>query len=277
MTGPISMAALFGNAATSLLAGREHDLMAPLLLLVLGAALGVALICLLLVGYVLRSRRPSLTSGAPVDRSMLDTRAWKVHAAIHGAPSRWLAIRTTNIQWVQMALRLDNPLSCSWEEGICAAHDQKLFISPAIGGWTLVLGSSLPDPSDNPDQVFQFVTQLSRKLGEVQFFSFNRAVSHHAWVHADQGCVQRGYAWAGHTVWNQGKISRAEVDLRIKCFDYGVPDQEVNPNERACASTNTDRVPLLASRWSIDPAAINARMLREANGITGGLSQFKFH
>jgi len=251
--------------------------MAPLLILVFGMALGTAVVCLLLVIYFLKTGR--ISARRPADRSMLDTRSWKVHAAIHGAPNRWLAIRTTNIQWVQMALQLDNPLPCSWEEGICASHEKKLFISPPVGGWILVLGANLPDPSEDPDQVFHFINKLSSKLGEVQFFSFDRVVNHHAWIHADQGRIQRAYAWAGHTVWNEGKISRAEVDLRLKCFDYGQVDdiESMDFTEGSHTSTNTDRVPLLASRWSIDPAAINARMLRETHGIAGQLSQSRTH
>ena len=46
--------------------------------------------------------------------------------------------------------------------------------------------------------------ELSRKIGQVQFFSVNRAVNHHAWVQAEAGVIQRAYAWAGRTFWNQG-------------------------------------------------------------------------
>ena len=46
----------------------------------------------------------------------------------------------------------------------------RLFIAPRINGWILVFGSDLPDPSDDVDQCFHFVTGLSRKLGHVQLF-----------------------------------------------------------------------------------------------------------
>lgn len=269
------MAALFGSAAPTLAAWRQHDLMATLLILVFGMALGVALVCLLLVLYFLRTGR--IKPRRKPARTAIDTGSWKVHTAIHGSPTRWLAIRTTNMHWVQLALQLHKPLPCSWEEGLCAAHEQKLFISPPVGGWILVLGSNLPDPADDVDRTFHFIVRLSRKLGEVQFFNINRVVNHHAWVHADEGRIQRAYAWAGRTLWNQGKPSRAEVDLRLRCYDYGEDTDPLHFAQGSPASINTDRVPLLAARWSIDPAAIEARMMRESHGIAGELSQSKIH
>ena len=43
------------------------------------------------------------------------------------------------------------------------------------------------------------------------------------------------------------------------------------------AVVNTERVPLLASRWSLDPTSIDARMLKENQGISGQLSRTKAH
>src|SRR6185295_7557650 len=111
-------------------------------------------------------------------------------------------------------LRLNNPTPCSWEEGLARAQGHKLFISPPVGGWILVMGSDLPDPGDDVDKCFRFILDLSRKLGHVQYFSANRVVDHHSWAQAEQGRVLRAYAWAGRTVWHQGKMTRAEIPYR---------------------------------------------------------------
>jgi hypothetical protein len=127
------------------------------------------------------------------------------------------------------------------------------------------------------DKAYRFVLDLSRKLGHVQFFSVNRVVNHHAWVQADQGLVVRAYAWAGRTIWNQGQLTRAESDLRLKCYDYSVEEERVDFGRSAPTVSNTARVALLASRWSLDPGSIDPRMLNEALGITGQPSRSKIH
>src|SRR5438128_6883782 len=98
-------------------------------------------------------------------------------------PASWLAIKSRNLLAVQSALGLHNPKPCSWSEGL--AGEQKLFIAPPVNGWILVIGSGLPDPSEDVDACFRFVVDLSRKLGQVQFFSASRILHHHAWVRAE--------------------------------------------------------------------------------------------
>src|SRR5262249_14206685 len=137
-------------------------------------------------------------------------------------PSCWLAIKSPSVRAVQSALGLHNPKPCSWVEGLAA--DEKLFIAPPVKGWVLVLGSGLPDPSEDVDACFRFVVELSRKLGHIQFFCTNRVLQHHAWVRAQRGKIVRAYAWAGRTLWHQGKPTSAEKDLGLKCFDYAAPE-----------------------------------------------------
>jgi hypothetical protein len=123
------------------------------------------------------------------------------------------------------------------------------------------------------DKCFRFLLDLSRKLGHVQFFSINRAVNHHAWVQVEQGVVRRAYAWCGRTLWNQGRLTRAEIELALKCYGYGEGEDRIDFGRVDPAAVNTERVPLLASRWSLDPTAIDARMLKEHQGIAGKLSR----
>ena len=139
------------------------------------------------------------------------------------------------------------------------------------------MGSNLPEPNEDVDRCFRFVLELSRKLGQVQFFGVNRAVNHHAWVQAEQGVIVRAYAWAGRTVWNQGSLTRAELDLGLKCFGYGEGEERIDFGRPDPAVMNTERVCLLAARWSLDPTTIDARMLRENPGITGQLSKSRTH
>jgi hypothetical protein len=249
---------------------RNHGLISALLILVFGMALGVGMICFLLVVHFMRT-------GKLANRNVLHGRESFRDRRTFGPiflPGRWLAIRSTQLQAVQSALRLHKPRPCSWEEGLTVSHDVKLFISPPIAGWTLVMGTSLPDPADDVDRCFHFLLDLSRKLGHVQFFSLNRVLNHHAWVQAEQGQILRAYAWAGRTLWNQGRPTRAELELGMTILDYG--EQPATAVAYADpGGSNTDRVPLLAARWSFDPAAIDVRRLKESHGIAGELSRRK--
>ena len=88
------------------------------------------------------------------------------------APSCWLAIKSRNTHAVQVALGLHNAKPCSWIQGL--AGEEKLFIAPPVKGWILVMGSGLQEADADVDVCFRFLLELSRRLGQVQFFSTNR-------------------------------------------------------------------------------------------------------
>jgi len=267
--------AMLADAGEILSARQSNDIIARLLILVLGMALVIGIIVLVLVIHFLRTRRLSLQRSP---RTILYFhREPKVQASIFPAPPRWLAIKSSHPQVVQTALGLHKPIRCSWEEGLSVANERKLFISPPVAGWILVLGSRLPDPADDVDKCFHLILDLSRKLGHVQFFSINRVLNHHSWVQAEQGVVLRAYAWAGRTLWNQGRVTRTEIDLGLKCFGYAELPPKSPFTQSDPAAFNIERVPLLAARWSIDPTMIDVRLLKETQGIAGELSQSKAH
>ena len=94
MTAPQLTQALLGDAMGGLSVGNGSDLIATLLILVLGMALGVGLICLLLVVHFLRAGHNASQRGTrhtepwPHDR--------KLPAPFHTTPCRWLAIKSGN-------------------------------------------------------------------------------------------------------------------------------------------------------------------------------------
>jgi hypothetical protein len=185
----------------------------------------------------------------------------------HAAPLRpttWLAIRAATPTAVQNALGLNRSTPCSWTEGMSGEHE--FFISQRIHGWVIVTGAGLPSPDDDVDACFLFLIAMSRKLGHVQFFHAENFSHHHAWARLDDGYVTRAYAWAGETVWNQGAKTAAEIEFKMKCLPYG----EELFSEKV-VELNCDKVPLLATRWSLDPARV--RMLKKMDGIAGQSSQ----
>lgn len=181
------------------------------------------------------------------------------------APARpccWLAIRSVSPEAVKAALGLIDARPCSWTEGISGGHE--FFISPRLHGWVIVAGLGLPNPTDDVDATFLFLTALSRRLGHVQYFYASRLLHHHAWARLDDGCVTRGYAWAGETLWNQGIETLPEIEAKVKLFQYG--DDSATLYD---AETNFEKVPRLAARWSLDPAEVKWRSARQATGLAG--------
>ncbi len=175
---------------------------------------------------------------------------------------------------VQAALHLGRPTACSWEEGLAEAREDKLFISPSISGWVLVVGPGLPEPAEDVDLCYRFLSDLSRKLGHVQFFSTSRVVNYHCWAMLEKGRVFRAYAWAGETLWNQGPVTAAERELKLVCFGYAAEQNAFAI--RDAVTVNSDSVNQLAARWSVDPGACSPAMLH-GRGIVGEFSQTKPH
>ncbi len=175
-------------------------------------------------------------------------------------PGQWLAIRSGNVAAVQQALGLANAQRCSWAESFADMDDQRLFIAPPLQGWILVVGPALPVPEDDIDHCFHFITRLSQQLGHVQYFSRNRALGHHAWVRAHTGRIERAYAWAGETLWNQGALSDEEKNLGMTCWPYGQTIVELDYRKLDRLMENTEKVPHLAAHWSLDPASLAAKL-----------------
>ena len=236
---------------------NPNDLTALLLLALQGLALGIGL---LILGWMLAVHRRARRE----QKSFPD--AFNFFPLKSDSPPRpicWLAVRSVSPEMVKDALGLNHAAPCSWVEGLAGSHE--FFISPRVhGGWVIVTGLGLPNPSDDVDATFLFLTALSRKLGHVQYFYAEKFSRHHGWARLDDGCVTRGYAWIGETVWNQGAKMLPEIEVGLKTFNYG---------EHAAtfldAETNFEKVPQLAARWSLDPAEVKLDSTRQSIGLAG--------
>lgn len=247
-------------------ADLTNQVTAGLLMLTLASVLLTGLmLTVFAIAYLKRARSFAVRPPRP---KKTEARTGRVRLPVE-MPSRWFAVRSTSIDAVADTLALHNATPCSWGEGMSVLCEHPLFISPPVKGWILIVGQALPDPSLDIDECFRFILNLSRGVGQVQFFAANRAVNHHAWVQADDGNIRRAYAWAGETVWNQGEVTDAEQELQMRCYDYGEGSElAVFPFEE---STNSEKVGALAARWSVDPSSIDTSMLSAQTGLAGDL------
>lgn len=245
---------------------RHDDIVAVLLI----AMVTAIIVCIGVMRWVARrelSRRATVRPRFP---------APQISASLFEPPSRWLAIRSQNPQVIQTALGVQHARACSWSDALAAPFEPRLFISPPVNGWIVVMGCDLPDPADDIDDCYKFLADLSHKLGEVQFFARNRAVSHHGWVRVNAGKVLRAYVWTGETMWNQGPITDAEKELKLRCLTYTEGTEVLGYAGREVLSLNTERVIRLAAAWSIDPTAVEGADL-ENKGIAGDLLHGRYH
>lgn len=234
---------------------------ALLLVLFMVAVLGGTSITLMVLSW----KRKQFEAEQSFSHSFKDI-SLSLTPALLKRPTTWLAVRSRNVHAVQLALGLNNAQPCTWVEGL--AGEEKLFIAPPVKGWVLIIGSTLPDPADDVDVCFRFLTTLSHKLGHVQFFKANRVLGHHAWVRVEGGRVVRGYAWAGKTLWNQGTPTRAESEFGMKCFQY-FESPEPTFEQSDITIANVEKVSLLAGRWSLDPATVDEQLFEHVYGIAG--------
>ena len=236
---------------------NEADYITPVMFVMQGAAIGIGLAIL---GWMVIMHRRTRHNSGPFAESFT---FFPQKAESPPRPACWLAVRSVSTEAVKTALGVNRAAPCSWVEGLAGSHE--FFISPRVhGGWIIVTGIGLPNPSDDVDDTFLFLTSLSRKLGHVQYFYAEKFSRHHAWARLDDGCVTRGYAWIGETVWNQGPRTLPEIEVGVRSFPYGDNSATILD-----AETNFERVPLLAARWSLDPAEVKLDSIRQSIGLAG--------
>src|SRR5258706_7530978 len=107
----------------------NHSMMAVLLLMLLGTSIisGAVIICLL--SNWLRRRQGFTISPLGVQDP------YTLHnSSFLERPTRWVAIRSTNLAKVQEAFGLHNPTPCSSVDGLSKLNERKLFVSPPVNG-----------------------------------------------------------------------------------------------------------------------------------------------
>jgi hypothetical protein len=183
-----------------------------------------------------------------------------------GPKCGWLAARTTDPERVIAALSLENVEPIDWARGVAAGYATRLFVSPPVEGWVLVMSSSvlmgLVD-SEEAKEGTDLVSRLSASLDcEVQYFGTHRVIEAHTWMRADHGTIVRAYSYIGErgeTQLDIGPQSAEEVALGFAFFDDRCPEAESDRYwERDDLTLPTEaEVLALAAEWSLDPGELD--------------------
>jgi hypothetical protein len=194
----------------------------------------------------------------------------------------WIAVPSRTTIEVADALTLGRRRPMSYSDGTNAAYTSGVFVAPPIGDWTLAHGRELGDdiPPTGPD-FLDWLTTMSRRLGEVQYFGTHRVSDWHQWAWARDGAVVRAYAVVGLEILQfVGEPTPAEVDCGVGTLPE-VPDPGVDaenwewddPRWEQWSSTTPDEsdVMRIAGLWSVDPTEIDDDTIT-GSGLYGSLT-----
>ncbi len=188
-----------------------------------------------------------------------------------GPKMAWLALDTTDTEAVATALGLRGVWAATWTDGIEAAYQSSVFVTPPLADWTLVVGAALFPPERAEVFVKPLLERLSRQFREAQYFCTHRDVELHVWARARQGRLVRGYGCLGEkglTLWNEGRPTQEERDLGFQFADRRSPAVEQAQQQNGTLP-DEGGVMLLASLWSIDPTTLNEQFQEPLQGLLG--------
>ena len=164
-----------------------------------------------------------------------------------GGKQAWLAVRDSDPEAILAALDLRDLGTVRWRDGIDLAHltDDRVAVTPPLGGWTLAVGRYLMRPPD--------VAELSAKLQtEVQFFATHRVTESHRWQRAADGLLIRAFGYVGQT----GSVTTWFGDPDPAERDAGLPASYDDETTVLVAEQDVLKV---AGTWSIDPTTLGGR------------------
>lgn len=198
-----------------------------------------------------------------------------------GYKCQWLALKAKDTQSVVTALQLRRVTLANWSMGIKGAYSNKVFVSPVLGGWVLVIGATLPDAGDarHADKMTPMLKELSKIFEEVQYFGTHRVVEYHAWAKAQQGEIVRAYAYLGETgttLWNEGDRTPEEIELGFSFVNETsseAKDEGYWEREDLRFPSEED-VLAIAGKWSVDPL-FESNQYEPGVGVLGVLKQFR--
>jgi hypothetical protein len=228
-------------------------------------AIIIGLIVIVFIGVWLFSKKPSTvqaykssTVPSNVDKTVPD-------AAIgFGYKCMWFAVKAAHKKRVAESLGLKNISDCNWQVGIDDAYHGAVFITPAIGSWTLACGLGLPhgDTKEGIEEVKNILRTVSKEFGEAQFFCTHRVTEYHCWMKAINGQIERIYSYSGELGENaavEGQPTEFEKTLHlINTFSDEAKDEKYFEREDLVYA-DEELLMKLAGHWSVDPTKLEDR------------------
>lgn len=191
-----------------------------------------------------------------------------------GQTMAWLAMSTTDTEAAAKALGLRNFTPASWGDGIEAAHQGSVFVTPPVGDWTLAVGTPLfQTPDGTATAVPTLLEKLGRQFEDVQFYCNHPEVELFVWGRASGETVVRGFGWLGaqqRVLWDVGTPTDEEQELGFR-FAAGHPPRIEAGEAGELTPFTAESLFQLACYWSIDPMTLDVEFQEPVPGLLGKL------
>lgn len=173
-----------------------------------------------------------------------------------GPKTAWIAVADVTPEALAAALGITALEPADWIDGIDLAYEHGdddwgvgVFITPALGRWTLAVGQPLFIEREG------FAAELSRTLEgrEVQHFATHRVADGHIWARAIDGRTVRHVLAADGEMFETGEPTSEELACgfrRMSAEDEPADDDDV-------WFADEDFVLELAGAWSLNPLSID--------------------
>ncbi|GLY05291.1 hypothetical protein Acsp01_56700 [Actinoplanes sp. NBRC 101535] len=172
-----------------------------------------------------------------------------------GMKRTWLAVRDSTVDQVAAAIGLTAARPADWDEGVAAADDDQVFVSPSISGWIFVVNAARGFDGSS-------VASLSARLGtEVQYFGNHRVVAYAEWALAVDGHLVRHVLCSEDSEIADETGAPTPVELALG----------FSPATPGARFADEDDVMLVAAAWSLDPNTLSVTVSSPGPGLLGPL------
>jgi len=248
---------------------------------------------------------------------LLEASAEPDHPLAFGYKVGWFAVATEDAALVARVLGLVGVQVANWQTGLKMAVkidpfsrnlDRKVFLTPPLNGWVLVVGGALPYPTElsDTDANFNAITnrfdnlmlRLSSHFPEVQYSASHRVSDFVTWTRRTER-LYRSFTYADGWVYlNRGSQTKEEralgmpgltgmgqqaaTDEIFRLLEKQQAEEDALCNldlSRKEAIQCLRRSPMpseknvteLAGLWSLDPSQIEERFHDPSTGLLGEL------
>ena len=187
----------------------------------------------------------------------------------------WIAVKTGNKERISQILELKNIQTSNWESGSESAYNDRIFISPQIGQWTLVVGMKLLNDGKLEDisKLETNLNKLSFEFGEAQSFGTYRVVEYHHWIKSINGKITRTYSYIGESGENIkvfGELTEPEIGLNLFNSLSKEAESDKYWEREDLDYADEELLMKIAENWSINPTKLTERKdIKNELGLIG--------
>ncbi|HZM80642.1 MAG TPA: hypothetical protein VFC19_33385 [Candidatus Limnocylindrales bacterium] len=178
-----------------------------------------------------------------------------------GYKTSWIAVRGRTPEEVADALGLTDRRPMAYAEGTDAAYRAGVYVAPPVQGWILAHGRVDRTIDVKSAQMLDWLSDLSKSLGTVQYFGTHRVTDWHEWAWAEHGSIVRAYAFSeGDVALFVGDVTGAERMVGKGLRDHE-PDMDSWSDEQWDSwyesAPGERHVMRIAGMWSVDPMSFD--------------------